>query len=109
MGLKAIKSLILPYLKTVERQKGVAVFRRALILLIQAYKVFISPALPPSCRFYPSCSDYARAAIEAHGVFYGVFLAAKRLLRCNPFFEGGYDPAPEAHGGHRHAIKTPHS
>lgn len=80
-----------------------------MILLIQGYKVFVSPVLPPSCRFYPSCSDYARAAIEGHGVFYGVFLAVKRLLRCNPFFEGGYDPAPQAHACHRHAVKTPHS
>lgn len=83
-------------------------FKRALILLIQGYKVLISPALPPSCRFYPSCSDYARAAIEARGVFYGVLLAAKRLLRCNPFFEGGYDPAPKAHDCHTHAAETPH-
>ncbi|MEK6790961.1 MAG: membrane protein insertion efficiency factor YidD [Deltaproteobacteria bacterium] len=65
-----------------------------LIWFIFAYKKLISPFLPPSCRFYPTCSDYARGAIEEHGVFRGVMLAASRLLRCHPFHPGGYDPVP---------------
>ncbi|MDO8426549.1 MAG: membrane protein insertion efficiency factor YidD [Deltaproteobacteria bacterium] len=68
--------------------------REALRLIIKIYKSIISPVLPPSCRFYPSCSDYASEAIEAHGPLRGVVLAGKRLLRCHPYNPGGYDPVP---------------
>lgn len=72
--------------------------RSVLILFVFAYKKLISPLLPPSCRFYPTCSDYAKGAIEGHGAFKGVMLAAWRLLRCHPFHPGGYDPVPTREG-----------
>ncbi len=62
--------------------------------LLRAYKRFLSPLLPPSCRFTPTCSEYAIEAINRHGVVKGSFLACWRLLRCNPFCRGGYDPVP---------------
>jgi len=58
------------------------------------YQSTIGPSLPPSCRFEPSCSRYASAAIERHGVFKGSWLAAKRLARCQPWGGSGYDPVP---------------
>jgi putative membrane protein insertion efficiency factor len=60
--------------------------------LIRLYKRFLSPMLPPSCRFYPSCSAYTLAAIEKYGLLRGSVMGAWRLLRCNPFSAGGYDP-----------------
>jgi len=66
--------------------------KAVLIFLIRAYRLFISPLLPPSCRFTPTCSEYAMQAIEKYGAFRGVYLAARRLLRCHPFHAGGYDP-----------------
>jgi len=69
---------------------------RALITLLTAlvrvYQLAVSPALGPGCRFEPSCSEYARQAIERHGAFRGLWLGAKRLLRCHPFHPGGWDP-----------------
>lgn len=62
--------------------------------LIKFYKWFISPLLPPSCRFYPSCSAYAEQALKRHGVL-GVGLAVWRVLRCHPWSAGGYDPPPK--------------
>lgn len=70
------------------------ILKKILIGLIFLYKRLLSPFLPPSCRFHPSCSDYAREAIETHGVFSGVLLALKRLFRCHPFNPGGVDPVP---------------
>lgn len=68
---------------------------RALIVgLIGAYQVAISPLLPASCRFVPSCSEYARLAVERHGPWRGGWLALRRLLRCHPFGGHGYDPVP---------------
>ncbi|MEE9591155.1 MAG: membrane protein insertion efficiency factor YidD [Thermodesulfobacteriota bacterium] len=63
---------------------------------VRLYQYLISPLLPPSCRFYPNCSSYARTAIEDHGVCRGIFLTVKRLLKCHPFHPGGYDPVPLA-------------
>ena len=68
--------------------------RGVLIGLLRGYKRFISPLLPPACRFYPSCSEYAMQAVEAHGVLRGAGLALRRLARCHPFSKGGYDPVP---------------
>jgi len=68
--------------------------RRLLLALLRGYKVVISPLLPPACRFYPSCSQYAAGAIEKHGAMRGGILAAKRLARCHPFNPGGVDPVP---------------
>ncbi|HON77627.1 MAG TPA: membrane protein insertion efficiency factor YidD [Spirochaetota bacterium] len=65
-----------------------------LILLVESYKMVLSPVLPQACRFYPTCSVYAVGAIKKHGPFRGVYLAVKRIIRCNPFCEGGYDPVP---------------
>lgn len=70
--------------------------RTAIIAPIRAYKAWISPLLPPACRYEPSCSVYAMQAIELHGL-YGVWLAIKRIARCQPFFPGGYDPVPGWH------------
>jgi len=66
--------------------------RAILISLLKFYKTAISPWLPPSCRFVPTCSEYAREAIERHGVLRGTGMAIWRLLRCQPFCAGGYDP-----------------
>ena len=65
-----------------------------LMLPIRFYRAFISPLTPPSCRFTPTCSQYAIEAIEVHGACKGFFLALGRLLRCNVLFPGGYDPVP---------------
>lgn len=66
--------------------------KTVLILLIKFYREFISPLKPPTCRFVPTCSEYALLAIEKYGVARGVFLALRRILRCHPFNPGGYDP-----------------
>ena len=62
------------------------------MLMLGVYKRWVSPALPPSCRFVPSCSDYAAEAVERYGALRGVALTVWRLLRCNPLAKGGYDP-----------------
>ena len=61
---------------------------------IRVYRYAISPLLPPSCRFHPSCSAYALEAVERYGAVRGAWLALKRLLRCHPWHRGGYDPVP---------------
>jgi hypothetical protein len=66
-----------------------------LVALVRGYQKYISPGLPPSCRFYPSCSQYALEALQRHGAFKGTLLAARRLTRCHPFNPGGEDPVPE--------------
>ncbi|PYT08174.1 MAG: membrane protein insertion efficiency factor YidD [Acidobacteria bacterium] len=63
-----------------------------LIFFIRAYKLLISPLLPPSCRYTPTCSEYTMQAIQKYGAVRGVYLGARRLLRCHPFHPGGYDP-----------------
>jgi uncharacterized protein len=68
--------------------------RQLMILAVRGYQVSISPLLPASCRYHPSCSSYAIEAFERHGVVRGGWLAAKRIVRCNPFVAGGYDPVP---------------
>lgn len=67
---------------------------RALALLVRLYQRLVSPLLPRSCRFYPSCSAYAVTALERHGALRGSYLTARRLLRCHPFHPGGIDPVP---------------
>lgn len=61
---------------------------------IRFYQRALSPLKPPSCRFYPTCSQYALEAVERHGPARGAWLATRRLLRCHPFCKGGYDPVP---------------
>ncbi len=68
--------------------RGFAVF------LISVYQYAVSPLFPSSCRYTPSCSQYAKEAIMKHGFFMGSYLAARRILRCHPFHPGGYDPVP---------------
>jgi putative membrane protein insertion efficiency factor len=66
-----------------------------LILIVKVYRFAISPLLPDACRHYPTCSEYAVTALEKHGAIKGTYLAVVRVLKCNPFFKGGYDPVPE--------------
>lgn len=70
-----------------------------LIVLIRAYQRFISPGLPPTCRFYPSCSEYAIEALREYGLFQGAALTVWRLLRCAPWHPGGVDPVPPRRSG----------
>lgn len=69
-------------------------FALPLLLLINIYRVVISPLKAPSCRFYPSCSAYAYEAISKYGPIKGSWLAVKRILRCHPLNPGGFDPVP---------------
>lgn len=80
--------------------------RQPVLLLLRAYKWAISPMLPPSCRYIPTCSEYAMEAIERHGLVRGGWMAARRLLRCHPFAQGGYDPVA---GNVRNGCKAFHS
>jgi len=59
---------------------------------LRLYKTFLSPFFPPSCRFTPTCSEYAAQAVEKYGAIRGTWLGAKRILRCQPFCKGGFDP-----------------
>jgi putative membrane protein insertion efficiency factor len=76
--------------------------QKILTLLIQGYRLLISPWLGNHCRFYPSCSCYAHEAIATYGARRGAWLALRRLLRCHPWHSGGFDPLPEL------TKKTPH-
>lgn len=67
---------------------------KLIIGLIRVYKALISPLLPPSCRFHPSCSEYAAQAIRSHGSVAGLALGLVRLLKCHPWHPGGFDPVP---------------
>jgi putative membrane protein insertion efficiency factor len=71
-----------------------AIPRQLLIFVVRGYQVALSPLLPASCRYFPSCSAYAIEALERHGALRGSWLAAKRIGRCHPFRPGGYDPVP---------------
>jgi uncharacterized protein len=68
--------------------------RQVAAFLITLYQRLVSPLFPPSCRFVPTCSQYAKQAILTHGLARGSYLAARRILRCHPFNPGGYDPVP---------------
>ena len=69
---------------------------RLLLSFIRAYQILLSPLAPSPCKFYPTCSHYGAEAIRVHGARRGAWLALKRLIRCNPFTPGGFDPVPEA-------------
>jgi uncharacterized protein len=71
-----------------------SVLARPLIAAVRGYQRWISPALPPTCRFHPSCSAYAVEALQVHGVLRGLLLTVWRLLRCAPWHPGGIDPVP---------------
>ncbi|MCH2175922.1 MAG: membrane protein insertion efficiency factor YidD [Lentisphaeria bacterium] len=69
--------------------------RRIAILFIRLYQILISPLLPPTCRFTPTCSSYSLEAFQQHGFFKGFYLTVRRILKCHPFHSGGYDPVPK--------------
>jgi uncharacterized protein len=69
--------------------------RQLLMGVIRAYQLAISPMLGPRCRFYPSCSCYAHTALQRYGALRGSLMGMRRILRCHPFAEGGYDPVPD--------------
>jgi len=72
----------------------ISIARMPALFLLRGYKRFISPLLPPMCRFEPTCSVYTMHAVEKYGVLRGVWLGARRLARCHPFNPGGWDPVP---------------
>lgn len=82
------------YSKNISFMKLNNLIKKALLGLIKFYQDGISPLLGPRCRFTPTCSNYTYEAIIEHGIIKGTFLGIKRILRCNPFFKGGYDPVP---------------
>jgi len=69
--------------------------KKIFILLIRFYQKFISPLFPAKCRYYPTCSQYTLEAIQEYGAIKGTYLGIKRILKCHPFHEGGYDPIPK--------------
>jgi putative membrane protein insertion efficiency factor len=73
-------------------QRQIKLPRTIAIGLIRTYKLVISPLLPSACRFHPTCSEYMKDAIEKHGVWKGVGMGLRRLSRCHPFHQGGFDP-----------------
>lgn len=71
-----------------------ALFAKPFIWLVRGYQLFISPFVPPSCRFHPTCSHYAIEALQKHGALRGLWLAFRRVTRCHPWHPGGHDPVP---------------
>lgn len=69
--------------------------KKILLAIIRFYQKAISPMTPPTCRFHPTCSRYGLEAIETHGAWKGSWLTIKRISKCHPFHEGGFDPVPE--------------
>lgn len=69
--------------------------KKAMISLVRFYQKFISPLFPPSCRYYPTCSNYMIDALKKHGPILGLIMGICRILRCNPFVRGGVDPVPD--------------
>jgi len=80
--------------------------RAVLLFLIDGYRLLLSPFFGRQCRFYPTCSSYAREAIEAHGSVRGSWLAVKRILRCGPWHPGGMDPVPPKAQGKRQKARV---
>ena len=84
--------------RAIPAPRGPGVIARVLMAAVIAYRRFISPLLPPRCRFEPSCSAYALEALQVHGAARGLWLAVARIARCHPFHPGGYDPVPPRDG-----------
>ena len=76
--------------------------KRFFIMLVKGYSLLVSPVLGNNCRYYPTCSSYMVQAIERFGVLRGIWLGTRRLLRCHPFHEGGFDPVPECKPTDKH-------
>ena len=79
---------------TAEEKTLGSVPQRVMLFLVSFYRRRVSPLFPPSCRFYPTCSEYAMIALKRYGFAKGTWLAIKRICRCNPWHKGGYDPVP---------------
>ena len=75
-------------------EPGRSPLARGLALVVRGYQRFISPAFPPACRFYPTCSQYTLEALQRHGALKGTWLGLRRLARCHPWHPGGHDPVP---------------
>jgi hypothetical protein len=75
--------------------------------LVRAYRYFISPLLPPACRFHPSCAAYAEQALRQHGALRGGWLTARRLCRCGPWHAGGFDPVPVIAADRKAEVRAP--
>jgi uncharacterized protein len=82
-----------------QSRRYTACMRRLLIALIDGYRLLLSPFFGTQCRFYPTCSSYAREAIEVHGSLFGTWLAVKRIVKCGPWHRGGVDPVPPLRKG----------
>ena len=80
--------------------------KHVMIWLVRLYQKFISPLKPPSCRFTPTCSQYAIEAFKKRGFIMGLILTTYRILRCNPFSKGGYDPVPERRAPRKRKVRT---
>jgi uncharacterized protein len=91
-----------------KRQDRAGVLSLALQFAVRLYQLLVSPLLPPSCRFLPSCSEYAAEAIQRHGALRGVGLALYRLARCHPWGGSGYDPVPGRGGLDCHSAGSGH-
>ncbi|MFA6008478.1 MAG: membrane protein insertion efficiency factor YidD [Desulfobacteraceae bacterium] len=71
-----------------------SVYKSPVLLLIKIYQIFISPLKGPTCRFYPTCSEYAYQAVQKHGLLMGSYFSLRRIIKCHPFHPGGFDPVP---------------
>lgn len=80
---------------------GGIILKKLFLGIIWVYQHFISPLTPPTCRFYPTCSNYTKEAIEVHGALKGSWLGIQRISKCHPFHKGGFDPVPLKHN-HEH-------
>jgi putative membrane protein insertion efficiency factor len=79
-------------LLTILRMYVLTILRICVLTILRIYKRWISPMLPSACRFHPTCSEYTMDAVQKHGALRGVWMGIRRLLRCHPFHEGGFDP-----------------
>lgn len=78
------------FVATFDMNQNVVTF--VILMLLRFYRKFISPLMPPACRFTPTCSQYTYDAVERYGAIKGLYLGTKRIIRCNPFCKGGFDP-----------------